>query len=113
MMDTITFNLAQIISLAGGVTAIITCVKLLSKPYNDLKDRVEKMEKKLENHDQVFARDKAHLDKIDELLEESKKANYLTQKMLFSLLNHSIDGNGIAEMKKLRDSLIEDDHFLK
>jgi len=112
-MDSITFSLGQIVSLAGGVTAIITCYKLLSKPYADIKERVEKMEKKIDSHEQLFARDKAHLDKIDELLDETKQSNQLTQKMLFLILNHSIDGNGVSEMKKLRDSLVEDPHFLK
>lgn len=112
-MEDITINMAQLVSIAGGITAIAACWKLLSKPYNELKDRVTSLEKKTVSHDGIFERDKKQLDKIDELLDDSKQANQLTQKMLFLILNHSIDGNGVQEMKKLRDQLIDNEHFMK
>ena len=48
---------------------------------------------------------KEHFEEIDEILQKQEETNQIMLKALFHLVNHSIDGNGIEGLKKVRNEL--------
>lgn len=84
----------QIIYLCGLVAAvwgIYKIIKELRKPSDDLRDKVEKHERLLDN-------DNKRIHKIEE-------SNQLILRCMLDLINHAITGNGIEKMKETRDVL--------
>ena len=76
-----------IVSLAGGISAIIACVKVILTPLDKIKQN--------------------SLD-IAELKKSEKKRNEMDRAMLNALqamTNHMIDGNGIDKLKASRSEL--------
>lgn len=73
--------------LGGGYKII----KELRKPSDDLRDKVEKHERLLDN-------DNKRIHKIEE-------SNQLILRCMLDLINHAITGNGIEKMKETRDVL--------
>lgn len=76
-----------IVSLAGGISAIIACVKVILTPLDKIKQN--------------------SLD-IAELKKSEQKRNEMDRAMLNALqamTNHMIDGNGIDKLKASRSEL--------
>lgn len=76
-----------IVSLAGGISAIIACVKVILTPLDKIKQN--------------------SLD-IAELKKSERKRNEMDKAMLNALqamTNHMIDGNGIDRLKASRNEL--------
>lgn len=97
--------IAAILAICGGITCIAGAGAVLYNMYakakapNQLQDeRIEKLEKKVERLDDLLARDTRDIESINE-------SNRLTQRALWALLNHGIDGNEIASMKKVKEEL--------
>lgn len=85
------------ISIIGGAVAVIwKCVK----PATVFADRVET----LERHDKETYK---HLEGIDKTLKNVESTEKEMMKCLLSMLNHEITGNGVEEMKKIRDELTD------
>lgn len=90
--------------------AIVNLSKSMKGPQTNLEERVSLIEKRLEfeikatftEYDARFGRDKQKI----ETLEEGNRA---TQKALLALMEHSIDGNNIEELKKAKAEL---SHYL-
>lgn len=78
------------ISIVGGAGAVI--FKILH-PAFQFKNRVEK----LEDHSE---KDYKRLVNLEEMQKQQNKC-------LAAMLNHQITGNGIENMKKIRDELLE------
>lgn len=78
------------VSIVGGAGAII--VKVI-KPAFKLSKRVEQ----LEQYNQI---DYQRLKALEEMQKQQSKS-------LAAMLNHQITGNGIENMKKIRDELLE------
>lgn len=78
------------ISIVGGAGAVI--FKILH-PAFQFKNRVEK----LEDHSE---KDYKRLVNLEEMQKQQNKC-------LAAMLNHQITGNGIDNMKKIRDELLE------
>ena len=84
----------QIIYLCGFVAAVWGVYKIIKerrKPSDDLRDKVEKHERLLDN-------DNKRIHKIEE-------SNQLILRCMLDLINHAITGNGIEKMKETRDVL--------
>ena len=91
----------QIIYLCGFVAAVwgvYKIIKELRKPSDDLRDKVEKHERLLDN-------DNKRIHKIEE-------SNQLILRCMLDLINHAITGNGIEKMKETRDVLQEAAYIL-
>ena len=85
MQTDITFSLAQILWLIGGITAIGAFIKWIIVPF-----------KRLDDHETRI--------KVLEKAEEDRKAtDRYTAKALNAIVNHMIDGNGIDKLKEVRD----------
>lgn len=91
---TITSN--QILWICGfiaGLWGIYKIIVEIRKPSEDLKQKVE-------SHEEKLNKDKQRLDDIDQ-------SNKLILNSMLVIINHEITGNGIENMKKARDELQE------
>lgn len=89
---------SAIVLIANAAEKIAKAVKAAKAPgvqidkrLEDLENRMEKAEKKLEN-------DEAHFEAIDE-------SNRVTQVALLALLDHGIDGNNTEQMQHAKEAL--------
>ena len=85
MQNDITFSLSQIIWICGGIMAIVAFITWIMKPVKKIDDH----ERRIENLEKSF--------------EESKTTDRYITRALNAIVNHMIDGNGISELKKVRD----------
>lgn len=101
------------LAIFGGVLVILNTwdaierrIKSTKAPTSSLEERVAKLEKELEfeistrftEYEQRFKNDKLRLESIE-------NGNKVTQKAILALLEHSIDGNNLEEMKIARKDL--------
>lgn len=89
MQNDITISLAQTLWLIGGITALATFVTWLMKPV-----------RKLEDHEN-------RISALEESRTERKQTDQYMMSALNALVNHMIDGNGIDELKKVRNDYQE------
>lgn len=108
-MDQVTTTLIVIVILAGAYTTIINAIKahreekkLRDGPLNQLAAKVNK-------HEELLAKDKERLDKIDERMENSEHMSVIILRSVRSLLSHEVNGNSTD---KLKDSMNEIDDYL-
>lgn len=86
----------QIVEFCGLVATLWgfwKIIKEIKKPSDDLKIKVERHERLLNND--------------DERLKEVEASNKMILQSLLVLINHDITGNGIDSLKKTRDELNE------
>ena len=91
---TITSN--QILWICGFIASLWGVYKIvveIRKPSEDLKEKVE-------SHEEKLNKDKQRLDDIEQ-------SNKLILNSMLVIINHEITGNGIENMKKARDELQE------
>ena len=103
----------QFIVIAAGVLTLfnigdklLSWVKELKQPQNNLDLRITKLEKTvdyeykalLEQYEVRFSNDLKRLDKMDE-------SNKLTQRALLALTRHAESGNNFDELKKISTEL--------
>lgn len=84
----------QIVWICGFTASIwgmVKIIKELKKPSDDLKKLVKR-------HSELLDNDNRRLQKIDE-------SHKMTMQCLLVMLNHEITGNGIENMKEIRDQL--------
>lgn len=87
-----------IAAVGAAVAVIVKAVTAAKSPWKKLEQRVEVMEKKLEQHSGYFANDKTRMDIMDE-------GSRVTQKAILAILSHAIDGNNVEGLKKAKDEL--------
>lgn len=85
MEQDVTFSLAQVIWLCGGLMVVIGFVGWLMKPIKKLDDHENRI-KALEQQEQ-----------------ERKATDRYTTKALNAIVNHMIDGNGVDKLREVRD----------
>ncbi len=100
MQNDITISLAQTLWLIGGITAVVTFVTWLMKPF-----------KKLEDHENRITDNKNRIDAIETQREEDKAERRQTDQYMMSALNamvnHLIDGDGKDELRRVRNEYQE------
>lgn len=74
----VAFTLNQLVWFIGGVTAIVVAIKAIIKPFKEIENHAERLNK----------------------LEET---NEYIAKAVNALVNHAIDGNDISRLKDVRD----------
>ena len=85
MQNDITLSLAQILWITGGILALAAFASWIMKPF-----------KKLDEHER-------RIEILEKTAEESKTTDRYITRALNAIVNHMIDGNGISELKKVRD----------
>lgn len=80
-------------SFAAGLWTLWKIIKEIRKPNDDLKAKVEKHDKLLDND--------------NKRLKEIEHSNQMILRSLMTMINHEITGNGIDKMRQTRDELQE------
>lgn len=93
---------AWVVGIGGGITAIAAAVAVIRKPWKDMLNRVDALEKKHAADqaatDSKLAADHELLNDIDSTI---KHLNY----GVFVLLDHAATGNSVERCKEARDKL--------
>ena len=104
-MDKIAWIVAGILAVAGAISTLggaanwlVKLVQALKAPNADQNNRLDKLERHMEEVDTFLAKDKARLDGIDE-------STRVTQRALLALLAHGIDGNHQSQMEDAKKEL--------
>lgn len=94
-----------ILAIASAVVLLSNAAEKIAKAFRTAKapnvkqdERLDKVEKHLEEVDQYLAMDKKRLDSLDD-------GNRATQRALLALLDHGIDGNNIEQMQHAKEAL--------
>lgn len=89
---------SALVLLSSAAEKIAKAIRIAKAPNIKQDERLDKVEKHLEEVDQYLAADKRRLDSLDE-------GNRATQRALLALLDHGIDGNNIEQMKQAKTDL--------
>jgi hypothetical protein len=89
---------SAIVLLSNAAEKIGKAIQTAKAPNVKQDERLDKVEKHLEEVDNFLAIDKKRLDSLDE-------GNRATQRALLALLDHGIDGNNIEQMQHAKEAL--------
>jgi hypothetical protein len=99
------FSTAEVLAVFSAIVLIANAIEKVAKAWRIAKapnakqdERLDKVEKRLDDHDACLAADKKRLDSID-------KGDRAIQKALLALLDHGIDGNNTEQMKRAKEEL--------
>ena len=98
LIELIVWVCGAIVSVAAAIGVIVTLVKKAKSPNQLQNERLDKLEAKLDKHDELLGNDNVRLKNIEQ-------GNRITQKALLALLTHGIDGNDIDSMRKAKEEL--------
>lgn len=85
MQSDITISLSQLVWITGGILALWAFIKWAMTPI-----------KRLDDHEQ-------RIQTLEKTVEASEKTDRYVTRALNAIVNHMIDGNGIEDLKKVRD----------
>lgn len=91
--DLLTF-ITVLLALAGGINLLTTTyerIQSMRKPSIELKKQVE-------DHEGYLKNDRERLDELEQSLQ-------ILQRSMLAIINHDITGNGIVELKAMRDEI--------
>lgn len=91
-------GLCGALGLIGGVCC--KALKTLTKPHGDLKIKVEKIGKTVDEHSEFLKRDM-------ELLEQGREERKILMRGMIQLITHELDGNHIEKLAEVRDDMQE------
>lgn len=89
---------SAIVLLSNAAEKIAKAVQTAKAPNAKQDERLDAVEKHLEDVDKFLAGDKKRLDSIED-------GNRATQRALLALLDHGIDGNNIDQMQHAKEAL--------
>lgn len=89
MQNDFTISASQLLWAVGGITALATFITWLMKPF-----------RKIDDHEN-------RISALEESRTERKQTDQYIMSALNALVNHMIDGNGIDELKKVRNDYQE------
>ena len=89
---------SAIVLLSNAAEKIAKAVRTAKAPNALQDERLDKVEKHLEEIDTYLEHDKRRLDTIED-------GNRATQRALLALLDHGIDGNNITQMQHAKEEL--------
>lgn len=85
MQNDVTISLAQTLWLIGGITAVVTFVSWILKPF-----------RKIDDHE-------TRIKALEETADERKKTDQFMMKSMNAIINHMIDNNSVDKLKEVRD----------
>ena len=96
-----------ILAVCGGITCIAAAVAVVANAINKMKAPNRAQDVRLDEHEQWLKKHDAMLDNDNKRLGNLEKSSNLTMKALLALLQHGIDGNDVAGMKRVKEELSE------
>lgn len=109
MHETISFTLTQlytfllamcgaIVTISAAVTVIIKVIQKAKQPEESQNKRIDDLEKKVEQHEQLFDNDNKRLIELE-------KGNRVMQQSMLALLSHTLNGDDVDSLKKAKENL--------
>lgn len=105
MNTVIAFTPSQILAFCSAIVLISTTMQVclnffvkISAPNKKQDERLDNIERTLAQHDELFKRDLMRFELNDD-------SNRVTQRALLALLEHSIDGNDVDNLKRAKNEL--------
>ena len=94
----ITLVCSAITGMAAVIALIVALAKKSQEPTKGLSRRLDLLEDKVNEHEDLLASDNKRLKSIEE-------GNRVTQRAILSLLKHGIDGNAVEDMQMAKRDL--------
>ena len=89
---------SAIVLLANAAEKIGKAIQAAKAPNTQQNERLDKLERHMEEVDTYLARDKERLNNIED-------GNRATQRAILAMLDHGIDGNNIKQMQDAKEAL--------
>lgn len=112
MQEQITINFSTILAICGLVVAvggaavyIYKAVKAALKPFNDIKEDIEAVQKRCDDDAKKFSYDDLRIRKLETAVEELHNDTKAILSSVALLLQHAETGNDTGEMRKGRQEL--------
>ena len=108
--DIITIILAVstgIVTFSSGLTVIINWINKARQPEFKQNERITVLERKVEMHDKILEKYEKFLKNDDERLRQIEESNRITQRGMWALLKHSINGEDVESLRKAEKDLEE------
>jgi hypothetical protein len=107
-LSDLTLIVALLLSLFNLWDKIDYRIKTAREPTKMLEERIEVLEKLLNtDYEPRFTQYDEHFKADLQRIEQIEEGNKVTQKALLALLNHAIDGNNTAQLKKAEEDLTQ------
>ena len=84
--------------ICNAVERIVATVKIARAPEAKQREEINRLKADVADIKEKLQKDK-------EALEDSNKANHITQEALLALLEHGLNGNNVEQMTKAKDKL--------
>lgn len=91
---------ALIVAIGGAITYMMKGIREAKRP-------IEELQKQLDEHFDMLARDKKRLDDHDKAMDAQGETNRLTLECLLVMLGHLEEGNHSNQMKETRRKVEE------
>ena len=98
---------AAIVTISAAVGVIIKVIEGLRAPEKQQNERLDKIDKRLDSHDEIIEKFKEFFTNDDNRFKAIEKSNKITQTALLAILKHSLNGNDLESLKKAEKSLEE------
>lgn len=96
-----------IVTISAAVGVIIKVVERARAPEQRQNERLDNIDKRLDDHDKIIEQFKEYFNNDDNRFKAIEKSNKVTQTALLALLKHSLNGNDIESLKRAEKSLEE------
>lgn len=96
-----------IVTISAAVGVIIKVIERARAPEQRQNERLDNIDKRLDEHDKVIEQFKGYFTNDDNRFKAIEKSNKVTQTALLALLKHSLNGNDIESLKRAEKSLEE------
>lgn len=89
---------AAIITISGAAGVIIKIIGTVRRPTDDLSNKVQAIEDRVNQHDRLLSNDHDQLASLEE-------GSRVTQRAILALLDHGLDGNNVEQMRSAKAAL--------
>ena len=112
MQEQITINFSTILAICGIIVAvggaivyIYKAIKTALKPFKDIKEEIEAVQKRCDEDAKKFLYDDRRIRKLEEAVEDLHNDTKAILSSVALLLQHAETGNNTGEMRKGRQEL--------
>lgn len=95
----------MVMAVAGIVNTLGSAVEKVAKAVKAAKAPEESQNERLKKVEADIKEIKGKLDKDKERLDDSAKANHVTQEAILALLEHGLHGNNVQQMTTAKNNL--------
>lgn len=97
----------SLVTISAAIGVFIKAVEKLKAPEKEQNDRLDKIDRRLDDHDKIIEQFKEYFANDDNRFKAIEKSNKVTQTALLALLKHSLNGNDKESLREAEKSLEE------